>query len=672
MNKMEFLKCQHLSMFAEKRRMHKSVVCALYEEYLRETPWDESNTMLLFSHFYQFFADRFPKEIYEGERIVGTNWHWRWQGEFKGGLTPGNLGHYTADFKDFLKKGISGKLETVRFLTPQTEKQRNDQIGFETALTAFATYIRNHGEAARKAADEANDSADKSRLLTIADDCMHLAEKPPVNFRQALQFVWFIQCFLETEAGNAAISFGRADEYLYPYYRRDVDAGALTAEEALELIMCFYIKISEGDESTMLTVGGDVENELSFLMVEAQTRLNMRQPSIAVRVSPATSDELLNKTVGLVMNGSGMPAYFNDDVITAGLKRVGIDEESARDYGVVGCYESAPQGSFSNTVAGSFDLFKPFHHFLGQQASYSSFEEFLAAYKADFEEYYVTKIVPAFQKKLNELKSQISPFASCALKGWLEKGIALGNTGGDYYLFGFNILGIGLLIDSIHTVKKLVFETQYTTIGHLLAQAKQDFPDLELYAKIKGIPTYYGSNSEESNLLARELSQFIGEVIARHPLEEGVLAFPALFAFTADIAQRDFPGTVNGRKQGELISYGVMPCATPHEQKISSMLLSCANIAAEYFPDGCPAMITLNRRDIEKPGVLAAVLRTYFSAGGYHLAINTVNADLLKEAIAHPEEHSDIMVKISGYSAKFVTLSDSIQTAVVERAERGM
>ena len=342
MKRMEFLKHQHLSAFEEKRAAHKAAVCALYKEYLRDTPWDESNPMRLFSHFYQFLAERFPKEIYEGERIVGTNWHWRWQREFKGGIVPGNAGHFTADFKGFLEKGISGKLEMVRSLVPQSEEQKNTQAGLETALTAFSGSIRSYGEAARKAAAEVYDTADQARLFTIANDCFHLAEHSPINFRQALQFIWFIQCFLETEANAAALSFGRADVYLYPYYRRDVDAGTLTEEDALELIMCFYIKVSEGDESTMLTVGGDVENELTVLMIEAQACLNMRQPSIAVRVSPSTSDELLNRTVRLIQNGSGMPAFFNDEVILAGLTRFGIDEGSARDYGIVGCYEAAP------------------------------------------------------------------------------------------------------------------------------------------------------------------------------------------------------------------------------------------------------------------------------------------------------------------------------------------
>lgn len=643
-----FLKKQHLSMFASKRNAHKEQAATLYREFLSGKKVENEDKWQMFSEFYLYFAQHFPAEIYAQELLVGTNWHWKWQTCLKDMITPRNSGHYIADFADFLQKGIRGKIEEAN--------QSAHKTAVITSLTAFSTYIRQYADAANAACASAQE-ADRARLSRIAQDCAWLAENPPTSFRQALQFVWFIQCFLETEAGAAAISFGRADVYLYPYYQKDMENGTLTPQEAKKLIMCFYIKISEGDESTMLTVGGDVENELTSLFIEAQTQIKMRQPSIALRISKTTSSAVWDKATQLVLNGSGMPAYFNDDVIMAGLKMLGADDARAADYGIVGCYEAAPQGAYTNTVAGSFNLYDSFQAYLETAAEDASFDDFLKAYKRFFEEHYQNTLLPRFKATADYNKSLVSPFASCVLDC-------------GKFLFGIDILGIGLLIDSLYTIKKLVFEQRAVTISELMAQAEKDFEDIHLYSKILALTDHYGSNSEESNRLAREITEFMGQVIRRHPIDDDVISSPALFLFTGDIYQRDYHGTVNGRKKGELLSYGVMPCATPHKDSLTSILMSCAHIAAEYFPDGCPAMVSMNERDIRKDGVLEAIIKTFFEAGGYHLAVNTVNANLLEEARKHPEEHADILVKISGYSTQFTTLGENIQNAVIERAQK--
>lgn len=646
MNKLEFLKKQHLCMFDQKRMLHKELVCNLYKEYISGKEIDMENKWSLYSNFYLYFAKSFPAEIYEKECIVGTNWHWKWQSDIPNTVTPQNAGHFIADFQEFLKKGIIGKINEVCIST--------DEHCTKTTLNAFAEYIKSYAKTARQSAESSQDD-DKKRHLTIASDCEYISENPPVSFRQALQFVWFIQCFLETEAGCAAISFGRMDSYLYPYYKRDVENSVLTPEEAKELIMAFYIKVSEGDESTMLTVGGNNENELTALFIEAQTQINMRQPSIALRVTETTSNDVFDKATQLVLKGGGMPAYFNDAVIIEGLKMLGFDDETATNYGIVGCYEATPQGAFSNTVATAFNLYDSFNEFLKEKGNYSSFKDFLDSFKNYFKDYYVNTLLPEFKNTANYDMNRISPFASCVLNR--EK-----------YLFGINILGIGILIDSLYTIKKLVFDEDYTTIHYLIEQAEKDFEDDSLYNRIASLGNHYGSNSDESNLLAKDISEFIGNVIQKYPLGDTIVSLPALFWFTADIWQKDYCGTINGRKKGELLSYGVMPCATPHKDFMTSILSSCANISAKHFVDGCPVMISINKNDIKQGGVLTSLIKSFFKSGGFHLAVNTIDAKILEQAKQNPTEHTDIIVKISGYSAKFTSLNEVIQDAVIERA----
>ena len=191
-----------------------------------------------------------------------------------------------------------------------------------------------------------------------------------------------------------------------------------------------------------------------------------------------------------------------------------------------------------------------------------------------------------------------------------------------------------------------------------------------MYEKISEQTTAYGSNNEESNMIAGKVTEFIGETIMSFSVGKDVIVSPALFWFTADIHQRGKSGTVNGRKKGELFSYGVMPCATPHKYPLTSVLMSCGQIASEFFPNGCPVMISLDKADIEKEDVFKALLKTYFEAGGAHIAVNIADAKILKKAKEYPMEYSDLMVKISGYSAEFVSLDEKIQDAVTERALR--
>ena len=646
MSNIDALKQQHLSMFEKKRDKHKKILGELYMEYISKKSTNEEDNWELFSNFYLYFSERFPCEIYENEKIVGTNWHWKWSTLIPNTVTPNNAGHFIPSFQDFLQKGVQEKINEVKNLP--------HGAALETCLKAFSQYIKNYSDTARKAC-ESSCGENKQRLLNIANDCEHISNHPPTSFRQALQLIWFIKSFLDMESNQAAISLGRADSYLYPYFENDIKSGILTYEDAKELIMCFYIKASEGDESCMLTVGGDVENELTALFIDAQTQIKMRQPSIALRVCRSTSEQILSKATELVLVGNGMPAYFNDDVIIKGLKNIGINDKDSNDYGVVGCYEAAPQGVFSNTVACSFNIFDPFSEFLELKSEYTCFSEFLDAYKEHFDNYYKNRLLPRFKTSAERDQALVCPFASTLLNK--EK-----------YIFGINISETGILIDSIHTIKKLVFDEKYTTIEYLLSQAKNDFTDDALYEKILNLKSYYGSNDKESNELAKEITSYIGKVIRRYVIGDNVIISPSLFIFTQDIWHREHVGMVNGRKKGELLSYGIMPCEAPHSNVLTSALLSCANVCAEYFPNGCPAMIRLDNKEIEQANILPSLIKTFFEAGGFHLAINTLDAETLQKAKEEPKEYSDIIVKISGYSAHFTTLNEKIQNAVIERA----
>ena len=653
MANIELLKKAHLEMSDSRRAEYKNAVSELYRRYAADNR-DVESKWLFNSGFLSYIVDNTPTEIYDGEIFVGTGWAWKWQRLIKDEEAPCNCGHFIPDWKALLELGVSGKITEVTAASLEDDQKR----GMLTALEALKRYITKYASAAQTAADAATDEG-KMRLSRIAQDCAHLSSNPPETFRQALQLILFANIFLTLEAGFAGISLGKIDSYLFPYYSRDIESGALTYDHARELLECFYIKLSEASDSCMLTVGGNFENELTELVLEAQTLLNIARPSISLRVSEATSEKVLEKAARLAENGSGMPAFLNDRVLIDGFKNLGVTDTLAlENYGNVGCYEAVPEGYHSNTVACGFNLYDSFSDFLESDFQAESFEAFFEGYKSYFAQYYKDTILPSFKPAADFDLTNASPFERCLRSGRF-----------DDYFCGINILGIGILTDSLYVIKKLVYEEGSLTLEGLKQAAEDNFADADVYSKIKALDEHYGSNNAESNALAREISDFIGKTIVENQIADNVIASPGLFMWGADIRNQGYKATLNGRRRGELLSYGIMPAATPRREGLTSILMSCANISAQYFPNGCPVMVTLNKVDFKKTGVLGGLLRSFFSAGGSHLAVNVSDGEMMKKARINPTEYSDMLIKISGHSACFVSLDAEMQDALIKRSE---
>lgn len=669
------LRKKHIESFDINRKKHSDMICAVYTD--AQNGFEKDNRLFNLCHYLKCFADNYPVIIDQNELIVGTAYHW-------GGLYPlnvpaENIGHYIADYESILTLGIGGLLKKCENINADNEIKKQNQKAFISVLNSLSVYIKRYAAEALRLSKEATEQAEIQRFKRIYENCMHLSVQPAESFEQALQMVWFTHIFLQTEAiTSPAISFGRIDRYLYPYYKADKDTGVLSDELTLEHIMRFYIKTCECDESQMITLGGaderenNQENELSLLFLKAQTYLNMRQPSIAVRINKNSSNEFLKAAEELTATGNGMPAYINDLSVIPGLENEGIDRISAADYGIVGCYEASPQGVYSNTVIAQLNLYDSFNDFISENTSFESFEEFISGYKSFFLNYYKNSLIPYFRGQSEHLLKERSPFSSLLFKGCLDSGYLASEYGCKYMLMGLNILGIGLLIDSFYTVKKLVFDLKAVNLKYLCEQCKANFEDEKLFEKIKTLKGSYGSNRDESNLLARDISEFIGNTIRENPFDKHFILSPALFRFIIDIYQRDYPATLNGRKKGELLSYGIAPCATPHAHQLTDILMSCSNIASELFPYGCPLQITVSDKDFSKPGIITNLVKSYFECSGFHLAVNVTNAEILENAYHTPEEYRELMIKISGYSTNYTKLSKAIQTALIERAKSGV
>lgn len=632
---------------AEECRTYARLACESYSRSIGKP------RILRRAGFLAHFAAQVPIPPREDELIVGSQrftappFHgFLSEEQLKQADIQGNHGHIIVDYGRVVREGIPGLRRAI-----STMPDGDNRTAFAMSLEAFATFVSRHGF------PELNDRA-------------------PMTFREALQLTWFVQVFLSAEGFWSGLSFGRLDQFLWPFLAADLQAGRCTTEQAFELVCCFCMKCCEGAEAQNLTVGGPGENPLSILLLQAMRELKVWQPSISVRICNSTSELFWQEALALCATGIGMPSFFNDPVVTVALENLGIPQERAADFGIVGCYEAAPQGdACPYTVAGGFALPELFNDYLQTRPAQDTFEAFKAGFKTYFSGTYRNRILPGFSQRLHTLEHLgISPFESLCVTGCIESGRAAEEAGARFNLFGVNILGIGTLIDSLLAVKTLVFDEQAIGLTALAEQVKNDFPDPQLHQRCRNLPGKFGSDTPVSNGMARELSAFIaGEVVASR-LPNGVRPYPAFFWFGQDIHRR-CPATPDGRRDGERPSYGCGPGILPDNPGVTAILNSVARIDHASCACGNPLTLSFNRNELAGASgsrLLRQVIETYFRQGGFHLQINLVDAEDLKKAKAAPERYQDLTVRISGFSARFVNLDEKWQDAIIERTARGM
>lgn len=602
------------------------------------------------AYFLTRFASEIPVVIDEKELLLGSM-------RFAAQRRPSrNKGHIAVDYRMLLREGIPGVRKMI-------EKQSTAYTpAFREAHLAFSHWISRHADAA--AAYPALSESEKT--------CRALLTRAPASFREALQLIWFVHVFLHAEGSEAAVSFGRFDDYLYPFYEHDLQNGILTREEAKELLMCFWLKTCEGDESQNLTLGGPTENELTFLCLEVTFELKVTQPSVSVRISPTTSDTLWNQTIDLIRTGIGMPAIFNDEVIVRALSRLGISFEDAENYAIIGCYEANPDGvTFGTTAAGGVIFLNTIlQEFLERESSYSSFDACYQDFLSYLKTFYDTVALPVFRKNWEEIQTKmVSPFQAVCFDDCLEKGTPCELGGCRYTMFGINILGIGTIIDSMYAIKKIVFEQGYD-YASFIDQVKHNFPDPVLAERCRNLPGKYGTDSEETNTMANEISGVIAELVENGTIAEGVIPYAGLFIFLMDVHSAGYRATPDGRRDGDRLSYGIAASDLCLGKTVTSLLNSATHIQNDRFADGNPLLFRLTERETEgEKGreLLKALIRSYFEKGGFQLQINVCRADMLRDAQRDPDSYRDLVVRISGYSEYFTRLPVHVQNALIER-----
>ena len=599
------------------------------------------------------FANEIPVVLDPCEPIVGSM-------RFSRKFENLNKGHVAVDYASLLEGGIPMLYERLsRLSTP-------DSSAFRKALDAFVILIGRYESRARA-----------EGMTEVAESLAPLKSRAPKSFREAIQLLWMAHLFLHAEGSAAGFSFGRFDKYAYPFYERDITSGILTREGAKELLSAFYLKCCEADESQALTVGGDIENELTFLVLEVCRELSVKQPSVCVRTSEKSSDALWHSAIKAVKAGSGNPALFNDAVFIKGLEGLGIEKCDSQNYALIGCYEANPDGCTYGVTSSAvfFYLHDILTEFIELKPDFDDFSKLYFAFLDFFKRKYDTDVLSYAREDrwISRVRGECpSPFESLLLGGCLDSGVCAEHGGAKYTLAGVNMLGFGTLVDSLYAIKKLVFDEKRYTLSYYLENVRGNFPDTELLAAARGLKGKYGTADPETDALARELAEFLHKTVSEGSIYDGVTPNPGLFVFLHDIDSESYPATPDGRQRGERVSYGIAPSEIAKGKSLTSLLRSASAIPQRLFPNGTPILLSLDKRDVKGESGeerLIALIKGYFRLGGSTLQINLQNRDTLVDAREHPERYPDLLVRISGFSDRFTRQREDIKDALIDRAE---
>ena len=429
--------------------------------------------------------------------------------------TPGNyfyngIGHVCVDYPKVLKGGYRGIIGEAKAALARLDLSDPDYVSRSNFLyaviescEAVICYARRYSSLARELAAKESDPERKAELMTIAGNCSRVPEFGASTFHEACQSFWFVQMLLQVESSGHSISPGRFDQYMYPYYKKDIDEGRLTVEQAQELIDCVWVKLNDlnkvRDAASAdgfagygmfqnLIVGGqnvhglDATNDLSYMCLEASMHVPLPQPSISIRVWNGSPESLLLKAAALTRLGTGLPAYYNDEIIIPSIMARGLTLEDARDYCIIGCVE--PQkaaktdgwhdAAFFNmcrpmelAFSNGIDKGKRIGPETGDVAAMQSFEEFYEAYKT--QQAYMIKLLVNANNAIDMAHATRCPlpFESCMVDDCIGRGRSLQEGGAIYNFTGPQGFGIANNTDGLIAVKKLVFDEKRVTISEL-------------------------------------------------------------------------------------------------------------------------------------------------------------------------------------------------------------
>ncbi len=613
-----------------------------------------------------------------------------------------NADHFSPDYRNVVSNGIPGLLEQIKqsqSMHQGDEKKVAYLEEMKKTLLALQNMILQY---AQKAAElQSQEGYDIQKLDFIRQNCMHIATKVPDSFAQALQLVWMCHTSFLYE-GRYAMALGRMDQYLYPFYRQDIERGVLTSDFATELLENVYMKIYESrayknvDDVVNICIGGMNRkgacevNELSYCILQAVKNCNVPGPNLSARISPNTPDRFLDECLKVIGTGLGYPALMNDSINIEALKRYGYDEDDVYDYSMVGCIENFITGKQPPWSDGRFDtprfleyLFNEGRGILhqsvgintGSVSEIGSMQDLMHRFE-DQLRYGVAEYFAYFNNENTRLNpvEYVQPFLSCFCADCIGRGMDICNGGSKYpSVHGAALMGIGTVCDSLAAIEKVVFVDKAATLEEIRDALLHNFEGYETLHKQLLTAPKYGNDDPFVDKYAVWFVNFLSSLFSQYKTHDGGGIYIAMAANTSNIyAGKEIAATPDGRLQGEPLSDAASPTygrdvrgATATVNSVTTpdyTKVACGTVVNQKFS---PAMFEDGKRQ-----KLLALIKVYMKKGGQEIQINATSRDVLLDAMEHPEKYPHLVVRVSGFSALYVTLDRDVQLDILHRTQQ--
>ncbi len=646
----------------------------------------------------------------------------------EGKLNSGDA-HLAVDYPTMLKTGLKGYEERTRKLKSELDLCQVDSIDkncFYKAVLIVIDAVKNfahrYADLAKKMAQEAEEPR-KAELLEIARICDKVPYEPAETFREAVQSTWFIQLILQIESNGHSLSYGRFDQYIYPYYKHDIENGTLTDDQAVEILDNLWIKTltinkvrsqahtlsSAGSPMYQnVTIGGqtpdkkDAVNELSFLVLKSVAQTRLPQPNLTVRYHRNMSKEFMDEAIEVMKLGTGMPAFNSDEVIIPSFIEKGVAEEDAYNYSAIGCVETAVPGKWGYRCTGMSYLNFPrvlliamndgidptsgkrFVKGCGHFRNMKSYKELQDAVEYVTRE--LTRMSVIVENAIDLAIERECPDILCSAltQDCIGRGKTIKEGGAVYDFISGLQVGIANMADSLAAIKKLVFEEGKITPEELCDALEDDFtsPKNQKIQKmlINDAPKYGNDIDYVDDLVVEVYDQYIDEMkkypntrYGRGPI--GGIRYAGTSSISANVGQgMNTMATPDGRKAHEPLAEGCSPAHSMDKSGPTAVFKSVSKLPTHEITGGVllnqkvtPQMLSTE----ENKQKLEMIIRTFFNRlDGYHVQYNVVSRDTLIDAQKHPEKHKDLIVRVAGYSAFFNVLSKATQDDIIGRTEQ--
>ena len=626
-------------------------------------------------------------------------------------------GHAIPDFDLILAHGLGGLREMARqaaagAVSAATDSPDRQVFGqaLVAALAALSAYIWRYAALAGQLAQAETDPVRRQELAGVAESCAWLANHAPRSFGEALQLVWFAHLGIKLDDGGIGHSFGRFDQYLYPFYRADLDAGRLDEQGARELLALFWIKLNrEGDDIAHLSLGGqtpqgaDAANELSVLCLQVERWVHRKQPNLSTRVHRHTSTQYWQEIAATLSCGAGHPAVFNDEVIVPGLLEYGFPAEVARNYAQVGCVETFIPGQSAPWTDSYLNLAKCLELALndgrdrltgivigpatGQAGQFAGFEELFQAYECQVEAALMQMLAAKDEYDARLAQHAPEPLNSAFIRDCLERSQDATGGGARYLLTGAYGVGLGTTVDSLSAICELVYRQGLITMNDLLAAMQANFSGYDkLRAACRQRAPQYGNDDERADAIAARAVASFGRQVkaysdgawqAQQALDPSVIRRAYHYAMFGSVLSHTSMGALtaasaNGRLAGETLSDGGSPTQGCNRSGPTATLRSLARPDYRLAPGGAALNLRLSPSHFTGEGgldLLASLVRGYVGMGGEQLQVNMVSTATLRSARDNPEVYRDLVVRVAGFTAYFVSLPLELQDEVISRSE---